>query len=163
MLLIRDYSLIWALTFTIFALFAKFKVERVSWKQWTELDIVPIIKVFEFPPKESLSKFVSFESLYGMWFLCFYEVRALITIPNVVSDLFMLLASFNLSPVVAVNFCLSDPAKSIKWSFGVFKIFFPSTYILKEMDIVKIECDREDSLFIIVSPICRFLNPRAKH
>ena len=72
------------------------------------------MKVFEFPPNESLSKFVNFESLYGIWLLCFYEAKALITIPNVVKDLFMFPAYFSLSPVVAVIFCLSDPAKSTK-------------------------------------------------
>lgn len=59
----RDYSFIWALTFTIFALLAKFNVESVYWKHNIEHEIVAIINVLEFPPKESLSKFVSFESL----------------------------------------------------------------------------------------------------
>ena len=58
----RDYSLINAVTLTILALFAKFKVERVSWKLSTELDIVAMMIVLELPPKESLSKQVSLES-----------------------------------------------------------------------------------------------------
>lgn len=59
----RDYSFIKALTFTIFARFAKLRVERVSWKHKTFLETVAIKKVLELPPKESLSKLVSFESL----------------------------------------------------------------------------------------------------
>ena len=73
-----------------------------------------MMKVFELPPKESRNRFVSFESLYGMWFLCFSEAKAFITIPKVVNDLFMFPAYFSLSPVEAVIFCLSDPAKSTK-------------------------------------------------
>lgn len=63
MLFERDSSLISALTLTIFALFAKLSVERVYWKQRTEQETVAMMNVFEFPPKESLSKLVNFESL----------------------------------------------------------------------------------------------------
>lgn len=59
----RDYSFINALTFTILALLAKFKVDRVYWKLNNAHETVAIIIVFEFPPKESRSKQVSFESL----------------------------------------------------------------------------------------------------
>lgn len=144
MLVDKDYSLMWALTFTIFARFAKFRVESVSWKQRTEQDIVAIMDVLEFPPNESRSKFVNFESLYGIWFLGFSDVNALITIPRVVKDLLMFPASLSLSPEAAVIFCLSDPAKSTKWSLGVLRVFFPSIELLRERAMVKMEWDLED-------------------
>lgn len=81
------------------------------------------------------------------------------TIPKVVKDLLILPAYFNLSPDAAVIFCLSDPAKSTKWSFGVLRTCAPLTYVFMLNEIVKIEWDREDSLFIIVSPTCLFLIP----
>ena len=94
----KDSQLIKAFTLTIFARFAKFKVDKVYWKLNAILDTAAIIIVFELPPKESLNKHVSFESLYGMWLRGFSLVNALITIPNVVRDLFMFEASFSLSP-----------------------------------------------------------------
>ena len=63
MLVDKDSSFMWAFTLTIFALLAKFNVDKVSWKQRTEQEIVAMMNVFEFPPKESLNKFVNFESL----------------------------------------------------------------------------------------------------
>ena len=63
MLFERDSSFISAFTFTIFARFAKFNVERVSWKERTEQETVAMINVLEFPPKESFSRLVNLESL----------------------------------------------------------------------------------------------------
>jgi hypothetical protein len=65
--------------------------------------------------------------------------RALITIPKVVNDLFMFPAYLSLSPEAAVIFCLSEPAKSTKCSFGVFKTWQPLTSDLIENDIVNME------------------------
>jgi hypothetical protein len=65
--------------------------------------------------------------------------NALITIPKVVRDLLIFPASFNLSPVANVAFCLSDPAKSTKCSLGVFRYLRPSVSNLIAKDIVKIE------------------------
>ncbi len=59
----NDSSFIKALTLTILARLAKFKVERVYWKLKAIPDTVAIMIVFEFPPKESRNKQVSFESL----------------------------------------------------------------------------------------------------
>lgn len=72
------------------------------------------------------------------------------TMPKVVKDLLIFPAYFNRSPEAAVIFCLSDPAKSTKCNLGVFKTWVPFTYDLIEKEIVKIECDLEDSLFIMV-------------
>ncbi len=59
----NDSSLIKAFTFTILARFAKFSVDKVSWKLNAMLETAAIMIVFEFPPNESLNKQVSFESL----------------------------------------------------------------------------------------------------
>lgn len=58
----RDYSFTSAFTFTIFALLAKFKVDRVSWKHRIDVEMVATMNVLEFPPKLSLRRQVSFES-----------------------------------------------------------------------------------------------------
>ena len=62
MLVESDSSLTKALTLTILALLAKLSVDRVSWKLKAVLATVAIIMVFEFPPRESLSRQVSLES-----------------------------------------------------------------------------------------------------
>ena len=65
--------------------------------------------------------------------------KALMTIPKVVKDLLIFPASFSLSPVAFVIFCLSEPAKSTKCNLGVLSTFFPSTSDLIARDTVKIE------------------------
>ncbi len=135
----NDSSLTNALTLTILARLAKFKVERVYWKQSIDVDIVATINVFELPPKLSLRRQVNFESLYGIWTFGLSLASAFITIPKVVRDLFIFPAYFNRSPVAIVIFCLSEPAKSTKCNFGVFKIFFPSIYDLMASETVKME------------------------
>lgn len=79
-----------------------------------------------------------------MWLLALSLARAFITIPNVVKDLLMFPASFKRSPEAAVIFCLSDPARSTKWSFGVFRFWTPFTKLVIEKDIVKMEWDLDD-------------------
>jgi len=55
------------------------------------------MKVFEFPPKESFSIKVNFESLYGicLYFPLLNSTSALITVPKTVKDLLMFEDSFN--------------------------------------------------------------------
>lgn len=158
-----DYSLIRAFTLTILALFAKLRVESDYWKHKIEGETVAIMKVLELPPRLSFKRQVNFESLYGICVLFFSVARALITIPKVVKDLLMFPAYLSLSPVANVIFCLYEPARSTKWSLGVFKTFLPSISSLIEREMVKIEWEREDSLFIIVSPICLFFIPILRH
>jgi len=43
----------------ILALYANFKVDKVSPKYVLALDIAAIIKVLEFPPRESFKKYVN--------------------------------------------------------------------------------------------------------
>lgn len=47
------------------------------------------------------------------------------TQPKTVKDLLIFPASFNLSPSAAVDFCLSDPAKSTKCNLDCFNIYIP--------------------------------------
>ena len=75
--------------------------------------------VLQFPPNESSSSRVSFESRYGMWAArpraC---VSALITLPSAESDALILRHSCSrwpLSPLVPMR---SDPAKSTRLSFA---------------------------------------------
>ena len=58
---------------------------------------------------------VNFESLYGIC-VDFPSTNADITFPRADNDKFILVASFNLSPVDFVLACLSDPARSTKFS-----------------------------------------------
>ena len=111
-----DSSFIDALFFIIFARYANFKVDNVSENEPEAGDILAIIKVLELPPNESFNRKVNLESLY---LICLYfpsdiSTSELITHPNTVRDLLILVASFNLSPAAAVCFCLSEPAKSTK-------------------------------------------------
>jgi len=46
-----------------FALDANFKVDNDSWKHFTDGEIIAIIVVFQFPPKESSSNLVNLEFL----------------------------------------------------------------------------------------------------
>lgn len=91
----RDYSLIRALTLTILALLAKFKVDKVYWKHKIDVEIVATIKVLELPPRLSRKRHVSLESLYGIWVLDLSLARALMTMPRVVSDLLIFPAYFS--------------------------------------------------------------------
>lgn len=54
--------------------------------------------VLVFPPKESCSNLVNFESLYGMCYV-FPSTKAEITFPKAESERLIFVASFNLSPV----------------------------------------------------------------
>jgi hypothetical protein len=58
-----ESSLITALFFISFAHYANLRVERVSPKEFAEGEMFAIIIVFEFPPRESQRRKVSFESL----------------------------------------------------------------------------------------------------
>lgn len=99
-------------------------MDKVYWIEASLSAIVAIKKVLELPPRESRSTKVSLEFLNGTW-LDLSPLKQLITIPRVVNDLLILLASFNLSPIAAVLFCLSEPAKSTKWILDFFNMLLP--------------------------------------
>ena len=77
-----------------------------------------IKQVFEFPPSDSESIRVSFDFLYGMWFV-FLSVSAFITLPSVVRDWLMLFASSRVCPSAPVFEIRSEPAKSTKYSLPI--------------------------------------------
>ena len=52
------------------------------------------------------------------------------TYPNMVRDLLMFPASFNLFPAAADNFYLSDPAKSTKFNLEVVVIFISFSFVI---------------------------------
>ena len=108
-------SLIIALFLISLALFAKLSVLILS-LILRELGLTfATMTVLLFPPKESRSRNVILELRYGM---CSYlpSERILITVPRLVNERLILLASFNLSPSAPVRFCRSLPARSIKWN-----------------------------------------------
>ena len=81
----------------------------------------------------------------------FLSVNALITIPSVVNDLLIILASSSNVPSAPVFDIFSEPARSTKYSLPVLcerssKLF---CYTVK----IKIECDLLDSAFIFVAAI----------
>lgn len=74
--------------------------------------------VLVFPPNESCSNRVSFESLYGM---CFDlpSTRAEITFPSAESDRLIFVASFSRSPVAPVFACRSElKTRKKTWIFN---------------------------------------------
>lgn len=90
--------------------------------------------VFEFPPRLSLKIYVNLESLYGINLFYFpidfsaYNylqfTSALITFPKTDKDLFILDASLSLNPDVSAFFYLSEPAKSTRFNFDIFIMFY---------------------------------------
>lgn len=79
-----------------------------------------IITVLLFPPNESLSNLVSFESRYGTKnpFL-FLSPKAFMQLASAKRDRFILAPYINLIPLFSVTVPLSEPAKSIRDSFPV--------------------------------------------
>jgi len=80
--------------------------------------------VFVLPPKESYSKRVNLESLYG---ICptLPSTRALITLPRADNERLIWVASFKRSPVALVLLYLSEPARSTKFNLPALIWFFP--------------------------------------
>lgn len=81
--------------------------------------------VLEFPPRESCSRRVSLEFLYGTCVLL-PSTRAEMTLPSVDRDRLILVASFRRWPVAPVFPCLSDPCRearrrSERWSEEVWR------------------------------------------
>lgn len=80
-------------------------------------DTVTIMHVLEFPPRDSDSILVNFESLYGICEV-FGSLYALISLPKVDRLWLILLASLSFLPLLQpVLDILSEPAKSTRYSF----------------------------------------------
>eukprot|EP00960_Hanusia_phi_P033367 750431-Hanusia_phi.AAC.1 len=92
------------------------------------------------------------------------SASAMITLPRADSDLLMLEASLSRSPDALVAFCLSLPARSTRFRHECRCFVSPSAVrcVLSTLS-VKSECERDDSLFIDVSPTCRFRSPRCSN
>lgn len=72
----------------------------------------------------------------------------------------MLIASTKRSPTAWVLDCLSEPAKSTRFSFPTRILGYPSLPIsLISTLIIKIQCERELSAFIAVHPVFLFFLP----
>ena len=76
------------------------------------------ITVFVFPPSESWSSRVSFESRYGM--CCdLPSTNAEITLPKADKERLIFVASLSRSPLACVFDCRSLPARSTRLSFPI--------------------------------------------
>ena len=149
------YSFTLAFNFMFFAFAAKFNVDRVYEKNPSFAETVANNIVFEFPPSESFSIFVSIESLYGIWVE--FVANFSITMLKSVRDRFILDAYLSLSPYTSVIFCFYEPAKSTKWILDDFTLFIATSLVT--IFKVRMECDLEEMLFILVSAIDLFLSP----
>lgn len=123
-----------------------------------------MIHVLEFPPKESLSKNVSFDSLYRMYFfprhLLFFSAKSFMTELKVLRLLLIFYASLACQPVAPVSLSLSLPAKSTILNLEVLIICSPEINVLVLLIIaVNTACDLELSWFILVEEVCLFFNP----
>ena len=82
--------------------------------------------------------------------------------PMALSDLLIWLASFSACPSVCAAFCRSLPARSTRLRREVLTFVRPPHTLLVCTVTVNTVWLREDSLFIDVAPMCRFLAPRCR-
>jgi hypothetical protein len=119
--------------------------------------------VLEFPPSESLSRYVSLVSRYGTNFTpgrSQFLTSALITLPIADRDLLIDEDSLRRSPYAPVSFYRSLPARSIRWNFEVLMVATPSgVHSVRSIKMVQTLWEREERSFIEVEPICRFRVP----
>lgn len=141
--------------FTTFqANWENFRVESVSSLCSNNGEIVKIKLVREFPPKDALRRWVSFESQYGIWELP--SASFLMTWFNVNNEVLIDVVSETRSLEVS----LSEPARSTMLSieylvFDLMWIFSSSSEIKSKLDysfisiiILITACDLEENSFI---------------
>ena len=80
------------------------------------------------------------------------------TLPSAIRDLLMLAPSLRRDPVASVLEARSEPARSTRLSRAN-TLRVSSSTSFWWIFIVKIECDRDDRAFILVSPCVRMLLP----
>ena len=86
------------------------------------------ITVLVFPPSESWSSRVSFESRYGM--CCdLPSTRAEMQLPRAESERLIFVASLSRSPVACVFDCRSEPARSTRLSLPMRMPLEPSSRV----------------------------------
>ena len=140
---------------------AKFKVLRLSLKEHCAGDIVAIMVVLQLPPKESSKSRVNLLSRYGICFLSFVSVKAFITLPKALKDLFIFMLSCNCFPVAPVIRVLSLPAKSTKFNLPIFVICFPVLLINCSTVIINTAWERDETSFMKVLLTSRHVAPRS--
>jgi len=124
-------------------------------------DAVAIITVLQFPPSESFSILVNFESQYGTNYPHFVlSPRAFIQFANANNEVLIFAPSLSLIPVFSVAFPHSEPARSISESFPV-KISFsiPAVLFLIFTTSYKIAWDQLDVWFAFVASVVLLLFP----
>ncbi len=134
---------------------AYFKVFKVSSIYELAGEMLAIIIVLLFPPRESLSMRVSFESRQGTK-VPFFELspKALMQFASESSDRLIFAPSLNRIPRFSVTVPLSDPAKSIS-------DIFPSSVVIFVFFVLGFEstvsqntaCDLEDVLLTFVDSV----------
>lgn len=115
-----------------------------------------------FPPKESWSNLVSFESRYGMCF-DFPSTSADITFPSALRDRLIFVAYFSRSPSAWVLDCLYEPAKSTRFNLAPIYLMSVGPCSSLSIKMVKMLWDRDEFEFIKVAPTARFLKPKFKY
>eukprot|EP00955_Chlamydomonas_euryale_P043649 352664-Chlamydomonas_euryale.AAC.6 len=111
------------------------------------------------PLRRTCSRRVSLESRYGTWPL-FPSTSAEMTFPSADSERLILVASLRRSPVAPVFDWRSDPARSTRLSLPTlmwFSLVMPASIVSIVM--VKMECERDESLFMSVAPTDLFFLP----
>mmetsp|Transcript_12433 Transcript_12433/g.41359 ORF Transcript_12433/g.41359 Transcript_12433/m.41359 type:complete len:273 (+) Transcript_12433:457-1275(+) len=152
------------------ALCAYCSVDRVSSADMALGDTVAMTQVLHRPPRLSWSSLVSLLSRYGILspFALPPFFKSVITRPRV-SKLWLMFfrsrsrfaSKSNPKPVNPALFAHSDPARSTMCSFPAHSKRDPSVsscWLVTHM--VNTQCDREDCLFIFVSPTWRFTEAR---
>mmetsp|Transcript_39164 Transcript_39164/g.123451 ORF Transcript_39164/g.123451 Transcript_39164/m.123451 type:complete len:297 (-) Transcript_39164:938-1828(-) len=156
------------------ALFAYLSVFTVSSYWLPAGDTLVIMTVRLFPPKESFSSRVSFESRYGTKldrtrlrpFLparaaaSLSDARALMQFARARRDLLIFAPSTSRAPLLSVAEALSEPARSIKDSFPILTCSLMSAvFSFASIMICITACDREDVSFFLVGSTVRFRFP----
>ena len=88
------------------------------------------------------------------------------TFPKALSERLIFVASFSRSPLACVLLCLSEPAKSTRFSFPT-RIRASSSRapgVVSDVSTVtvKMECERLESAFMSVAPTLRFFFPTSR-
>ena len=80
------------------------------------------------------------------------------TFPNALKERFIFVAYLAPYSFIVILFCRYEPAKSTRFSFPTLNFGFPwASVVCSSIFIVNMQCDRDDSLFIDVCLIERFL------
>ena len=142
------------------ALLAYFKVFIVSSNYEEAGEILAIITVLQFPPKESLSNRVSLLSLYGTKkpFLLL-SPNALIQLAKANRDRLIFAPSLSLSPLFSVTVPLSLPARSMRLNFPFMDSISVFLVLLRYVTLIwKTAWDRDDvKLALVASVVLRLL------